>query len=174
MELVRHQGNMLAVVLAGHPKLRHDLRRLAMEEIGARATILTLEGIQGQQRDYIAWLLDQCAGADHDAIVTPEALDFLANSLATPLQVEQYLTLALEAAYRAGQKPVTPDIISSVLARGLDDVEPTLARHGYSAKALAEVLQVRPAEIRAFLQGRLPAGRAQELQSELRAVGIPL
>jgi hypothetical protein len=88
--------------------------------------------------------------------------------------VEQYLTLALEAAYRAGQKPVTPDIISSVLARGLDDVEPTLARHGYSAKALAEVLQVRPAEIRAFLQGRLPAGRAQELQSELRAVGIPL
>ena len=174
MELVRHQSNMLAVVLAGHPKLRHDLRRPAMEEIGARATILTLEGIQGQQRAYLAWLLDQCAGADHDAIVTPEALDFLANSLATPLQVEQYLTLALEAAYRAGQKPVTPDIISSVLARGLDDVEPTLARHGYSAKALAEVLQVRPAEIRAFLRGRLPAGRTQELQSELRAVGIPL
>src|SRR5215813_15647096 len=73
MELVRHQGNMLAVVLAGHPKLRHDLRRPAMEEIGARATILTLEGIQGQQRAYLAWLLDQCAGADHDAIFTPEA-----------------------------------------------------------------------------------------------------
>jgi type II secretory pathway predicted ATPase ExeA len=174
MELVRHQGNMLAVVLAGHPKLRHDLRRPAMEEIGARATILTLEGLQGQQREYIAWLLDQCAGPDDDAIFTPDALDCLADSLATPLQVEQYLTLALEAAYRAGQKPVTPDIISSVLARGLDDVEPTLARHGYSAKALAEVLQVRPAEMRAFLRGRLPAGRTQELQSELRAVGIPL
>jgi hypothetical protein len=61
-----------------------------------------------------------------------------------------------------------------VLAKGLDDVEPTLARHGYGPRALAEVLQVRPAEIRAFLRGRLPSGRAQELQNELRAVGIPL
>jgi hypothetical protein len=58
--------------------------------------------------------------------------------------------------------------ISSVLARGLDDIEPTLARQGYSARALADVLQIRPTEIRAFLRGCLPAGRAQELQSELR------
>jgi type II secretory pathway predicted ATPase ExeA len=174
MELVRHHGNILAIVLAGHPKLKNDLRRPSMEEIGARATLLTLEGIRGQQREYIAWLLDQCAGSEDQTILTPEAIELLADALATPLQVEQYLTLALEAAYRAGQKPVTPEIISSVLARGLDDVEPTLARHGYSARALADVLQVRPAEIRAFLRGRLPAGRAQELQSELRAVGIPL
>jgi type II secretory pathway predicted ATPase ExeA len=174
MELVRHQGNRLAVVLAGHPKLRHDLRHPAMEEIGVRATILTLEGIKGQQRAYITWLLDQCIVSDDEAVLTPEALELLAGSLATPLQVEQYLTLALEAAYRAGQKPVAPEIIRSVLARGLDDIEPTLARHGYSAKALADVLQVRPAEMRAFLRGRLPSGRAQELQSELRAVGIPL
>jgi type II secretory pathway predicted ATPase ExeA len=47
VEPVRHQGNMLAVVWAGHPKLCHDLPRPAMEDIGARATILTLEGIQG-------------------------------------------------------------------------------------------------------------------------------
>src|SRR4029450_13060734 len=99
-----------------------------MEEIGARATILTLEGIQGQQREYLAWLLDQCAGADHDAIFTPAALDCLADALATPLQVEQYLTLALEAAYRAGQKPVTPDIISSGWAGGLDEGEGARAR----------------------------------------------
>jgi len=98
----------------------------------------------------------------------------LAHSLATPLQVEPYLTLALEAAYRAGQKPITPEIISSVLAKGLNDVEPTLARHGYGPNALAEVWKVRPAEIRALLRGSLPAGRAQELQNALRAVGLPL
>jgi hypothetical protein len=69
------------------------------------------------------------------------------------------ILLALEAAYCAGQKPVTPEIFASVLAQELDDVEPTLARHGYGPKALAEVLQVRPAEIRAFLRRRLPSGR---------------
>jgi type II secretory pathway predicted ATPase ExeA len=174
MELIRNQGDLLAVVLAGHPKLKNDLRRPAMEEIGARATVLTVDGIQGQQREYITWLLDQCGTSEAEAILTAEAIDVLADSLATPLQVEQYLTLALEAAYRAGQKPVTPEIITSVLAQGLDDVEPTLARHGYGPKALAEVLQVRPAEIRAFLRGRLPSGRAQEIQNELRAVGLPL
>jgi type II secretory pathway predicted ATPase ExeA len=174
MELIRNQGDLLAVILAGHPKLKNDLRRPAMEEIGARATVLTVDGIQGQQRAYITWLLEQCGTSAAEAILTAEAIDVLADSLATPLQVEHYLTLALEAAYRAGQKPVTPEIIASVLAQGLDDVEPTLARHGYSAKALAEVLQMRPAEMRAFLRGRLPAGRTQELQSELRAVGIPL
>ena len=89
-------------------------------------------------------------------------------------QVEQYLTLALEEAYRAGQTPVTPDLIDSVLAKGLNDVEPTLARYGYNARAVADLLHVQPADVRAFLRGRLPAGRAQEIPHELRAVGIPL
>jgi cystathionine beta-lyase/cystathionine gamma-synthase len=62
----------------------------------------------------------------------------------------------------------------SVLARDLDDLEPRLTRHGYHAKALADLLQVQPADIRAFLAGRLPASRTQELQQELLAVGLPL
>jgi type II secretory pathway predicted ATPase ExeA len=174
MELIHHQGDRLAVILAGHPKLQHDLRRPAMEEIGSRIIVFTLDGIKGYQHDYIMWLLEQCTDPQGDTVLTPEAIDVLAESLATPLQVEQYLTLALEAAYRAGQKPVTPEIIANVLAQGLDDLEPTLARHGYNARAVAELLQVRPAEIRALLRGRLPAGRAQELQQELRAAGLPL
>jgi hypothetical protein len=88
--------------------------------------------------------------------------------------MEQYLTLVLEAAYRADQTPVTPDLIDTVLAKGLNDLEPTLARYGYNARAVADLLHVRPAEVHALLRGRLPAGRAQELQHELRAVGIPL
>ena len=174
MELVRQQGDLFAVVLAGHPRLKNLLRHPAMEEIGARATVLTLDGIQGQQRAYLMWLLETCVEPGREAVLTPAALERLAEALATPLQVEQYLTLALEEAYRAGQTPVTPDLIDSVLAKGLNDVEPTLARYGYNARAVADLLHVQPAEVRAFLRGRLPAGRAQEIHHELRAVGIPL
>jgi len=42
------------------------------------------------------------------------------------------LTLALEAAYRVAVKPVTAVIIESVLSKLLDDLEPTLTRHGYN------------------------------------------
>jgi type II secretory pathway predicted ATPase ExeA len=45
IEVVRDSGGMLSVVLAGHPKLKNDLRRSSMEEIGSRATIFELEGI---------------------------------------------------------------------------------------------------------------------------------
>jgi hypothetical protein len=32
-------------MFAGHPKLKNDLRRPSMEEIGSRATIFELEGL---------------------------------------------------------------------------------------------------------------------------------
>lgn len=52
MEVLEDGGGMLAVVLAGHPKLRNNLRRPTMEEIGYRTDIFTLDGIAGSQRDY--------------------------------------------------------------------------------------------------------------------------
>ena len=61
IEKTRRRGGRLAVVLAGHPKLANDLRRPVQEAIGARTTVLTLEGIKGHQRGYITWLLEQCA-----------------------------------------------------------------------------------------------------------------
>jgi hypothetical protein len=39
IEVIRDSGGMLSVVLAGHSKLKNDLRRSSMEEIGSRATI---------------------------------------------------------------------------------------------------------------------------------------
>ncbi len=44
MEMVEDGGGRLSVVLAGHPKLRNDLHRPAMEEIGYRTDIFTLYG----------------------------------------------------------------------------------------------------------------------------------
>ena len=50
----------------------------------------------------------------------------------------------------------------------------TPSRHGYNAKALAELLDTKPAEIRSFLHGNLTPARTQELQNNLLAIGIPL
>jgi len=56
MDVVEDVGGRLSVILAGHPKLRNDLRRPTMEEIGYRTDVFNLDGIAVSQRDYIHWL----------------------------------------------------------------------------------------------------------------------
>ena len=176
IELVRHNGETLSVVLAGHPKLKNDLRRPSLEEIGGRAHVFALEGIRGHQEQYIQWVLSQASKnkLQPTDLLTEDAISFLAERLSTPLQIELYLTLTFEQAYRLGQKPITSEIIETVLAVGLDDLEPKLIRHGYNAKALAELLNVRTTEVRSFLQGQLPAGRTQDMRDQMLKIGIPL
>jgi hypothetical protein len=118
--------------------------------------------------------LAQCAAA-HEAeeILTEPAVALLAERLTTPLQIEHYLTRALEERYKVGQKPLTPEFIERVLACDLNNLEPHLTRHGYNVKALADLLNARPAEIRPFLAGQLPPNRTHELQQELLAAGLP-
>jgi type II secretory pathway predicted ATPase ExeA len=66
IEVVRDGKGMLSVVLAGHPKLKNDLLRGAMEEIGARATLFELEGFDPDKKKYLHWLVagDDAAGQD--------------------------------------------------------------------------------------------------------------
>jgi len=61
IEVIEDGDGSLSVILAGHPKLKNDLRRPTMEEIGYRATIFSLEGMAGSQGEYITWLIDACA-----------------------------------------------------------------------------------------------------------------
>ena len=84
-----------------------------------------------------------------------EAVDLLAMRLRTPLQIEQHLTLAFEAAYLFGEKPITTAIVGSVLSKQIDDLEPTLTRHSYDAKGLVEQFNVKPAEIKSLFRGQL-------------------
>ena len=49
MEVVADGGGMLSVVLVGHPKLRNDLRRPTMEEIGYRSAIFEFDGMANHQ-----------------------------------------------------------------------------------------------------------------------------
>lgn len=176
IETARDNGATLSLVLAGHPHLKHELRRPTFEEIGARTVIFTLEGIQGQQREYIQWLLAQCAQdkTKPESLIADDALECLAERLTTPLQIEHYLTLAFEEAFTIGQKSVTVEVVNRVLARTLNDPEPHLIRHGYNVKSLAQLINVKPAEIRSFLHNQLPPGRTQELKEELLLAGVPL
>src|SRR5437899_4758457 len=50
IEKTRRRGGRLTLVLAGHPRLKNELRRPAREETGARTTEMELAGIQGQER----------------------------------------------------------------------------------------------------------------------------
>ena len=98
MEVVEDIGGRLSVILAGHPKLRNDLRRPTMEEIGYRTDIFNLDGIADSQRCYIHSLgVSTGNKAEPGDTLTPEAIDMLATKLRTPLQVQLHLTLALEA-----------------------------------------------------------------------------
>lgn len=175
MEVVEDSGGRLSVILAGHPKLRNDLRRPTMEEIGYRTNIFTLDGIAGSQREYIHWLLKTCMGKGKpDDILTPEAIDLLATKLRTPLQVQLHLTLSLEAGYQTGEKPITAAVVESVLSRQLDDLEPTLTRHGYRLKDMVEQFDARPAEIKALFSNQLDPARTAELRDRMLAVGLPI
>ena len=109
-----------------------------------------------------------------DGILDPAAVDLLATRLRTPLQIEQHLTLALETGYQASEKPVGEAIVDSVLSKQIDDLEPTLMRHGYTAKVLSEMLGTKPAEVRALLRQTLEPDRARELKEQLLAAGLPV
>lgn len=176
MEVIARGGGCLSVVLIGHPKLRNDLRRPSMEEIGHRTDILSFDGLGEDGRAYLDWLLAECTEADSDVadLIEPAALDMMAMRLNTPLQFAEHLGRAFEAGFRTGQKPVTAEIVTATLAPDFDDLEPRLTRQGYSPKVLADQFHAKPSEIRRFLNGQLDAGRTRELADRMRAVGLAL
>ncbi len=103
-----------------------------------------------------------------------DAVDLFATRLRTPLQIEQHLTLALEAAYPFGKKPVMTAIIESVLSKQIDDLEPTLTQHGYDVRGLAKQFNAKPAEIKSLFRGQLDPVRTHELQEQILAAGLRL
>ena len=102
-------------------------------------------------------------------------MDLLASRLRTPLQIEQHLTLALETGYQASEKPVGEAIVDSVLSKQIDDLEPTLTRHGYTAKVLTEMLGTKPGEIKALVQadaGSRPYPRTEGADARRRPAAV--
>lgn len=176
IELVQDGGGQLSVVLVGHPRLKNDLRRPTMEEIGDRATVLEFGGLRDQQRAYLDWALAAALkeGVERETIITEDALVLLAAKLKTPLQIGRHLVRAFEAGFEVGVKPVDQATVEAVLSRRLDDLEPQLTRHGYDLRSLCEQFDARPAEIRQLLRGDLDPARTTELTDQMRAAGLPL
>lgn len=175
MEVIQDGGGTLAIVLAGHPKLKNELRRSTMEEIGSRATVFSLAS-KADLPNYLEWLLKGCTRArtKRAELLTDEAATLLTTRLTTPLQIQHYLRLAFEEGYKIGQRPVSVEVLEQVLSPDLDALEARLTRSGYTVKTIAEMLNARQAEIRSLFRGQLPPTRAQELKNELMAAGIPI
>lgn len=174
IELVYSSDCNLTVILAGHPKLGNDLRRPIMEEIGGRTQLFQLNHWIENKAQYGSWLLKQCCRKDIKSadLITQEAMELLVSSLVTPLQINHYLTQAMEQAYLSGTKPITSEIIQSVLMPDLDGIEAKLARNGYNLQALCEVLNSRPSEVRAYLLGSLNTNKVVEFNKEIYKLGI--
>ena len=174
MEVIGRGTGNLSVVLIGHPKLRNDLRRPTMEEIGHRTDVLTFDGLGDETRAYLDWLLKECMTEETDigSVIEPEALDLIAQRMRTPLQFAEYLNRSFEGGHLIGQKPITAEIVQSVLTPDFDDLEPRLTRQGYSVKSLSEQFHTRPAEMRRFLNGQLEPGRTRELVNRMRVAGL--
>jgi type II secretory pathway predicted ATPase ExeA len=175
IELVAEGGGQLSIVLVGHPKLKNDLRRPKLEEIGDRVTVFEFGGLRDQQRNYIDWVLRASLkdSVEPDEILTDEAATLLATKLKTPLQIGQHLVRAFEAGFEMGVKPIDVSIVEAVLSRQINDLEPQLTRNGYDIRSLVEQFEAKPAEIRQLLRGDLDPGRTRELMDEMRAAGLP-
>ena len=176
MELAAGAGVILSVLLIGHPKLRNDLRRPQMEQIGYRTTTFEFEGVSGSRREFIGWLLKACAqdGVKPADLMDADAIELLAERLRTALQIEMHMTLAFEHAFRLGERRVSAEVIEQVLSRAIDELEPILTRNGYDAPALTVLLNAKPAEVRDFLAGTLAGDRTREFTEQLRIAGVPV
>jgi type II secretory pathway predicted ATPase ExeA len=84
-----------------------------------------LDEIAGSQHDYIHCLFGVGSGgqAELGTILTPQAIDMLATKVRAPLQVQLHLTLALEAGYQAGEKPITAELVETVLSHQIGDLD---------------------------------------------------
>lgn len=174
IELVQEGGSTLSVVLVGHPRLKVDLERPSLEEIGARTTTLELTGIKGSEKKYINWIFEQSLkkGTSINDVFEEEAVKFFSEKLTTPLQVNYYMWKSLVEGHQIGEKPLTVETVKNVVARELDGLEAKLARFGYNMKTLCEAVDAKPKEIKAFLYGRLAPARSQELHKEILKLGI--
>ncbi len=137
---------------------------------------ISLDSMQGGLREYIHWLLKACTeeGTKSADIIEELAIEYLAEKLSTPLQIEQHLTLALEEAYKTSGKPISVEVLETTLSKRIDDLEPTLIRHGYNERVLVEQFRIKLAEVRRFLKGDLDSARMLELTEEMREAGLPI
>jgi hypothetical protein len=78
--------------------------------------------------------------------------------------------------YRAptAEKPISENTVCDVIGKNFDSLESRLTRQGYPIGRLSESIGVSVSEIKDYQKGRLPAGRAHEIDEELTHLGITI
>ena len=90
----------------------------------------------------------------------------------TPLQIQDYLTKAIQQGHQLGEKIITQELIEQVLRADLNSLEAQLIRNGYQFKSICELLNATPKETNEFLQGKLNSQRKSEFIQKLRDISI--
>ena len=176
MELTQRSKCTLSIVLAGHPKLANDLRRPVMEEISLRMKQFDLGNIRNIQNEYLDWLIASCSDGQvtTSSLFEPEARDLLVSRTSTFLQLQMYLSIIMAFGYAADAKPIHTELIESVVSKRINDLEPILARHGYSLTDLTERFGASMKELRAMFNNSLDATRTTEIRTKMKTAGLPV
>lgn len=162
----------LCVVLIGHPRLGFTLSRGQMEEIGLRCDKLQMQGLAGEVDKYLEWLIGQAGG--QISIFSEEARDEIAQICRTPLQVRRIAWEAIKQAYEEGEKQISKETISNVIAPDFKDLRTELKRLGYTVRDIAYDYNYNAKQINYFLDGKLPPDdpATRQLSVFLKSVGL--
>lgn len=162
----------LCVVLIGHPRLGFILSRGQMEEIGLRCDKLQMQGLAGEVDKYLEWLIEQAGG--QISIFSEEARDEIAQICRTPLQVRRIAWEAIKQAYEEGEKQISKETISNVIAPDFKDLRTELKRLGYTVRDIAYDYGYNAKQINYFLDGKLPPDdpATRQLSVFLKSVGL--
>lgn len=176
IEVVKQSGSVLTVVLVGHPKLKNDLQRPTMGEIGNRTKIFTFDGVADSRREFIEWLLDRCSDekTSPEDILQSEAIELIAERSTTALQIEEHLTKVLEAGHATAERPVSAALVESILTNDHSAWVASITRHGYDVRSLSDFLNIKQAEVKQLFAGQMDPMRAQELGEQLKVAGLPV
>jgi hypothetical protein len=69
---------------------------------------------------------------------------------------------------------VAAELVATVMSGQFDDLEPTLARHGYRLKDIVEQFDAKASEIRSLFSNQLEPKRMEELRNRMLAAGLPI
>jgi type II secretory pathway predicted ATPase ExeA len=176
IEVVRQSGSILTVVMIGHPKLKNDLERPTMTEIGHRTKIFPFDGVADSRREFIEWLLDRCSDekTSPEDILQPEAIELIAERSTTALQIHEHLTKVLEAGHATAERPISAALVESILTNDHSAWVASITRHGYDVRSLSDFLNIKQAEVKQLFAGQLDPMREQELGEQLKSAGLPV
>ena len=174
METCKTETSKLSIVLVGHPRLKMDLKKPELQEIGNRAYFKEMRGIAGSERQFFNWMMECCLkkGVKISDIFTDDAVEFIVTNLTTPLQMHCFIWRALEEAFEAGQKMISIETLREAVAKDLQDKESLLVRLGYNVRRLSDILGMREVDVRSYFAGKLAPEKHREIEEGIQTLGL--